>query len=111
MGVMGVILGAIWGAASQVYANKKTTAMLQGIATIVAGVHTLFPNGQIGGAPVGLTPLLMNSGQVPANMIGSCNGTESGSAYANNAGLCALAPWGTLQPNGYGSSLQISRLL
>jgi prepilin-type N-terminal cleavage/methylation domain-containing protein len=93
LGVMGIILGAIWAAASQVYANKKTTAMLQDITMIVSNVRGLYPNGQIpGNGFQALAPMLINAGQIPSNMIGSCTGTEWGAGWGGTAG-CALSPW------------------
>jgi prepilin-type N-terminal cleavage/methylation domain-containing protein len=93
LGVMGMILGAIWGAASTVYANKKTTAALQEILAIVANVRGLYPNGQIPAATV-LSPILINAGQVPSNMIGSCAGTPWGAGWGGTAG-CMFSPWNT----------------
>jgi prepilin-type N-terminal cleavage/methylation domain-containing protein len=92
LGVMGIILGAVWAAASQVYANKKTTAMLQEITMIVSNMRELYPNGQIAGGYQTLSPMLINAGQVPSNMIGSCTGTEWGGGWGGAAG-CALTPW------------------
>jgi len=92
LGVMGMILGAIWGAASTVYANKKTTSALQEILAIVANVRGLYPNGQIGGTL--LSPMLINAGQVPSNMIGSCAGGQWGAAWGGTAG-CIFTPWNT----------------
>jgi hypothetical protein len=85
LGVMGMILGAIWGAASTVYANKKTTSALQEILAIVANVRGLYANGQI---PAGtlLSPMLVNAGQVPSNMIGSCAGAPYGAVWGGTAG-------------------------
>jgi hypothetical protein len=91
LGVMGMILGAIWGAASTVYANKKTTAALQ---EIVANVRGLYANGQIPGGSQVLSPMLINAGQVPSNMIGSCAGSTYGASYGGTAG-CIFTPWNT----------------
>jgi prepilin-type N-terminal cleavage/methylation domain-containing protein len=92
LGVMGIILSAIWAAAAQVYANKKTTAMLQDITMITANIRGLYPNGQISGGAQALSPMLINAGQVPSNMIGSCAGGEFGAGWGGTAG-CALTPW------------------
>jgi type II secretory pathway pseudopilin PulG len=94
LGVMGMILGAIWGAASTVYANKKTTSALQDILAIVANVRGLYTNGQIPGGAQILSAPLLNSGQIPSNMIGSCAGSAWGAVYGGTAG-CIFDPWGT----------------
>jgi prepilin-type N-terminal cleavage/methylation domain-containing protein len=94
MGIMGVILGGIWGAASMVYANKKTSQALQEIIVIVSSVRGVFTSGQILGGAQQLSPMLINGGLVPSNMIGSCTGTPWGATWGGTAG-CALSPWNT----------------
>jgi prepilin-type N-terminal cleavage/methylation domain-containing protein len=94
LGVMGIILGAIWGAASTVYANKKTTSALQEVLAIVANVRGLYANGQIPGGAQALSPMLINARQVPSNMIGSCAGSMYGAGYGGTAG-CIFTPWNT----------------
>jgi prepilin-type N-terminal cleavage/methylation domain-containing protein len=93
LGVMGIILGAIWGAASTVYANKKTTSALQEVLAIVANVRGLYTNGQIPASTV-LSPMLINAGQVPSNMVGSCTGGQWGASWGGTAG-CIFTPWNT----------------
>jgi hypothetical protein len=90
----GIILGAIWGAASTVYANKQTTSALQEVLASGANVRGLYANGQIPGGAQALSPMLINAGQVPSNMIGSCAGSMYGAGYGGTAG-CIFTPWNT----------------
>jgi prepilin-type N-terminal cleavage/methylation domain-containing protein len=103
LGIMGIILGAIWGAASHVYANNKNTAAIQEIVTISGGMKGAFTKGTFGSGYQNLAGYAINAGIVPGQFIGSCTGTPWGAGWGGTAG-CAITPWG--QGNG-GTPIQI----
>jgi prepilin-type N-terminal cleavage/methylation domain-containing protein len=78
LGVMGMILGAIWGAASTVYSNKKTTAALQEILAIVANMRGLYTNGQIAGGWQPLRQCRAGSKQYDRFLCGNAVGRYMG---------------------------------
>jgi type II secretory pathway pseudopilin PulG len=92
LGVIGTILGAIWVAASHVYNNQRTDKAVQQIVTIASDIKALYPSGQIQGGAQMISPLAINNGIFPADMIGSYAGTEFGSGWGGAAG-CGLNPW------------------
>ena len=97
LGVMGLILGAIWGAAARVSANNKTQTAIRGILDIVSGMRAAFPNGTISGGAQLLTPYAINSGIVPVEMLtSSCAGLGWGAWQGGTAG-CAVLPGGNVQ--------------
>ena len=81
LGVIGIILGAVWGAAANVYANHRVTQAVQQITTIVGSMNGLFVQGTIpspgGGQP--LSALAAHAGIIPSDMLStSCAGVYRG---------------------------------
>jgi prepilin-type N-terminal cleavage/methylation domain-containing protein len=98
LSIAGLILGAVWAAASRVYFNNQTQTAVQQILLITSGVETLFPNGTIpGAAPQYLTAGLADNGVIPPEMIAPCPASADFlPAWDVNPGppaICALNPW------------------
>ncbi len=95
LSIMGLILGAIWTAASKVYFNQKVTKSVTQTLAIAEAVKALYPNGVIQGGPAWFTGSLINGNSFTSDMIQSCTGTEWGTnypAYSGTAG-CAVGPF------------------
>jgi prepilin-type N-terminal cleavage/methylation domain-containing protein len=88
LGIIGLILGAIWGAASAVYANKKVADTEQGITAAAAAVRSLYAsaNGNTGQTAVatlttpGMFPVSWNS-TTAGQYNNPFNPALAGSAY------------------------------
>lgn len=97
LGVIGIILGAVWGAAANVYANHRVTQAVQQITTIVGSMNGLFVQGTIpspgGGQP--LSALAAHAGIIPSDMLStSCAGVIGGAGWGGGWTGCAINPWG-----------------
>jgi prepilin-type N-terminal cleavage/methylation domain-containing protein len=76
LGIIGLILGAIWGAASSVYANKKVSDAERGITSTAAAVRSSFAtSNSTGAASAGAK--ITTPGMLPVAW------TSSGGAYGN----------------------------
>ena len=94
LGVVGMVLSAIWGAAGKVSINRKINALTTEILNVVEGIRALYPNGQFPVGNVGLSPYLIASGNTfPADLVKTCSGRWNGWLAYN--GNCAFTPWGT----------------
>ncbi len=73
LGIMGLILGAIWAAASSVYNNQRINSASNDIASIVQGVRKLYAmsNGTGATANTNITGDLVLAKAVPSNMVNS----------------------------------------
>jgi prepilin-type N-terminal cleavage/methylation domain-containing protein len=71
LGIIGIILGAIWVAASRVYQNNKVQVAVRDAATIVQGYRSLFTTHAVdtGVALADETCLGVTSGFFPSDMI------------------------------------------
>jgi len=67
LGIMGLILGAIWVAASAVYTNMRVSAQTRDIIALSQGVRQLYANQGVMDAIT--TANLIQSGAVPSDMI------------------------------------------
>jgi prepilin-type N-terminal cleavage/methylation domain-containing protein len=76
LGIMGLILGAIWTAASSVYANQRTAHAQTAVLQIAGGVRALYGSqASTGfGAATIITPQLNSSGVIPADLNGGTTG-------------------------------------
>ena len=94
LGVMGLILGAIWSASATVSANQKNAKAIRQILVVVEGMKSTFSSGTIPGGAQWLTPFAINSGLVPSDMIQSCTGSVQG-AFPGASGTagCAVGPY------------------
>src|ERR1700722_3675736 len=81
LGIIGLILGAIWGAASAVYSNKKTADAEQGIIATVQAVRSLFAaSNNTAAASVGAN--ITAPGMFPPSWV-NYNATASANEYGN----------------------------
>ncbi|MDR3425278.1 MAG: prepilin-type N-terminal cleavage/methylation domain-containing protein [Alphaproteobacteria bacterium] len=71
LGIMGLILGAIWTAASSVYTNMRTTHADTAVMQIVQGTRALFASSQTTGygAATNITTQLVSAGTIPTDLI------------------------------------------
>ena len=94
LGVIGLILGAIWVAAASVYANLYVSEASTETIMIVQNFKALYGINRNGQASNGMdiTALAINAGLIPSNMIQTGN-----TSYA-------LGPWSNSQVNVYSGS-------
>ena len=83
LGIIGLILGAIWVAAASVYQNQRVNQAQTGILQLLQGVRTLYSQQATMGAGDQSLPLV-NAGVVPTNLI------KTGAA----AFPYIISPWG-----------------
>ena len=71
LGVIGLMLSAIWGAASQVYANKKAAKAVHDLVTITQNVRKLYwSRGRFNcSTQTDITAAMITAGVVPGDMI------------------------------------------
>jgi len=94
LGIMGLILGAIWTATSKASANNKVTKGAREVLAIVEGVRAIYAARGMGNgaAQVDITQALINFGVYPADMI-----TPTCAAGVMPDGIttsCPISPWG-----------------
>ena len=102
LGIVGIILGGIWAAAAQVYANRKVESGIEEVIDLVGGVRSLFAaKGSVD--PGDLTQAAVNSGLYRADMLqsGGCGAAPNG---GDNPVPCPLDPWGGEVELGGGGS-------
>ncbi len=93
LGIVGVILGAIWAAAASVNSSNKAGTAIKEVLNIVGGIQSAFPKGfPVGGQD--LTSYAINSGIISNDMIAPCAGLVYGAGFGGTAG-CAVLPWQT----------------
>lgn len=85
LGIIGLILGAIWGAASSVYSNKKTANAEQGITATAQAVRSMFATSGSTGAGAALVTTLAVPGMFPVSWINSSGGVSNPWSTANGA--------------------------
>jgi prepilin-type N-terminal cleavage/methylation domain-containing protein len=90
LGVIGVILSAIWVAASAVYANKNTARAVEQVLQIVNGFRAMYGAHQVDSGPwqTNITSMAISNGIMPSDMI------QSGNTFNG------IGPWG-------GSTVQV----
>src|SRR3984957_13178951 len=79
LGIIGLILGAIWGAASAVYANKKAADAEQGITASTQAVRSLFANSPNNTGAPAAPSIITVPGMLP---IGWTNGANYGNPWS-----------------------------
>jgi prepilin-type N-terminal cleavage/methylation domain-containing protein len=67
LGIIGLILGAIWAAASSVYANLKANQAQQGILAAAQAVRSLFATSAATGIAAGTNTPITSPGMFPVN--------------------------------------------
>jgi len=69
LGIIGLILGAVWTAASSVYANQRNTNANTAILTIAQGIRTLEATSSTVGTAGDLTSSMITAGVIPGNLV------------------------------------------
>ena len=93
LGVIGLILAAIWTAASTVYSNHKITTVEREILTIVGNMRSLYPTGFSSAAQADITCDVMLAGVFPSDMV--------------PPGPCVLNNWQTYPHDPWGGAVRI----
>lgn len=102
LGVIGTVMGAIWGYASIAYENVKREKAFEQITAVVTNMRTTYGgrSGLPNAAKTVLIPQLINGGTsvnatnlgiVPQDMVRQPNTTCTGNSIA----VCADSPWGS----------------
>ena len=73
LGIVGLILGAIWAAASAVYENLKFSQAQQGITLSAQQVRSLFASSNTTGVPAGSPASILAPGMLPVSWTNSGN--------------------------------------
>lgn len=89
LGIIGVILGAIWSAAAMVYANNRTKLAVAETLQIVANYRSIFSRGLETIGTVDVTCTGVNNGAFPAEMVKSETPCKT-----NDLGTYPSSPWG-----------------
>jgi len=99
LGIIGLILGAIWVAASKVYQSNRTDTAVKEIQTILSGYRSLYSTHAVdtgAGSWTDLTCVGVNSGFFPNDMI-----PPGTTCSAGNTASYPQHPWNSwLQVNG-----------
>jgi len=86
LGIVGLILGAIWVAAAAVYENMRTNRANEQILKVAQAVRSLYassPTMNVGGENVDVTTALVSAGIFPTDML---NGTTVYHPWDNSGG-------------------------
>jgi len=106
LGIMGLILGAIWTAAAGVYSNQKEAKLQSEVLTVVQGVRSLYATSTVGDiAGTNITTTLINAGIFPSDMYSGANGLTP---YAGASGLAAFG--GKITTDGDGFIIEITSI-
>lgn len=101
LGIIGIILGAIWAAAAMVYENNRTKEAHEQTLTIINNWRSIYGSRKvdIAGAGTDMTQLTTNNKFEPQEML-PVAGTAGACAEAGSAATCFLnGPWNTSQVN------------
>src|SRR3984957_1797273 len=71
LGIIGLILGAIWGAASAVYSNKHISDSEQGITAAAQAVRSMYATSTTGIAPLAVPNIITVPGMLPVSWLNS----------------------------------------
>jgi prepilin-type N-terminal cleavage/methylation domain-containing protein len=89
LGIMGVILGAIWAAAAAVYQNNRVKTVVTETAQILEGYRSLYSlKGVDSGDWVDITCMGVTDGFFPASML-----PPGATCATNNVGTYPQHPW------------------
>ncbi len=70
LGIMGLVLGAIWVAASGVYNNQRVNTAATTVMQTVQGIRSLYATSSTTGVgQVNITTQLINAGALPSNIV------------------------------------------
>ena len=103
LGIIGIILGAIWAAAAMVYENNRTKEAREQTLTIINNWRSIYGSrkvdlgGSSGGSGADITALTVNNGFAPPEMINpdmtQATGCNFPSVAANTATCAISGPW------------------
>ena len=94
LGVIGLILGAIWTAAAKVYTNNKVTKATQEILSVANSLRSTYAGkGVVALASTDLTQFGVNAGWYPTDMLTPAACVSGVNGY-DSANPCPLGPWG-----------------
>ena len=97
LGIIGIILGAIWVAASAVYENNRTARASAQVQLIIGGFRSIYGNRRVDIAnETDITPLAINNQFMPADMmvpVGTSCSAPMQYASVYTSGACGLGPW------------------
>jgi prepilin-type N-terminal cleavage/methylation domain-containing protein len=89
LSVIGLILGAIWAAAAEVYTNRRISKAAEEVLSVVNSVRATYgAKGAIGGSSRDLTAAGINFGWFPVDMIQSVT-------CVDGVNPCPVTPWGS----------------
>ena len=93
LGIIGVIISAIWSAAGSVYENNRTKRASEQVVQIVNGLRAMYGSHQVDTGPwaTDITSLAINNDIVPADMY-------------KTGGTTAFGPWSGSTVNIYSGS-------
>jgi prepilin-type N-terminal cleavage/methylation domain-containing protein len=98
LGIIGIILGAIWVAASAVYESNRSARASAQVQQIIGGFRSQYGNKRVDIAgETDITPLAINNQFMPADMmvpVGSSCPAPQQEASLYTSGACGLGPWG-----------------
>jgi prepilin-type N-terminal cleavage/methylation domain-containing protein len=95
LGIVGIILGAIWAATGMVYENNRTRLATSEMLTIVNNWKSIYGNKRIDIADGNdMTQMTVNNGFAPQEMVPPA-GQANGCIVGQSAGSCDInGPWG-----------------
>lgn len=105
LGIIGLILGAIWTAAAGVYSSQRVNHATSATLQIVQGVRTLFASSSTTGYTTAgdMTTTLISAGAVPGDLVNSANNTLTGPFPGGNTAIIA-----TIDANGQGTGFVVA---
>lgn len=114
LGIVGLVVGGIWVAATSVYANLRSKQSTDTLLSVVQGVRALFATSSSTGVAnaTDLTPVLAQSNVLPSNTLTALPGATT-SANTVNAWGGNLAVFSTNNNNGVaqgGFQVQFTRV-
>lgn len=90
LGIMGLILGAIWVAASSVYTNMRVSTTTRNVISLSQGIRNLYANqGSITDNPT--TATLVSTGVIPNDMVVPAAGANGPSLIDNWGGTVTFS--------------------
>ena len=101
LGIIGIILGAIWAAAAMVYENNRTKEAREQTLAIINNWRSIYGSRKVDVAGTGtdITQLTVNNTFAPSEMI-PVAGTSGGCAAGGSAATCFVTgPWNNSQVN------------
>jgi prepilin-type N-terminal cleavage/methylation domain-containing protein len=104
LGIIGVILGAIWVAASAVYNNMRISAANRELLQIVQGVRALYATSSTVD-PNGVTLTYIKAGVIPADALDTGIASTAGAAFDPWNGALDIGP---AQQNSPDDSFQVT---